>query len=540
MQQPSTATGYKSSSRQYHPSSTSGGTFNAEFSSSVPGPSDSPKRLSSSETQIPGNLTSNHQNLPTSQVFRPSHDTHYDQALGVERQPNPSFPTENHRQSHEWPTTEITGASIIRPSTSIGPKDYAGKAFRHQRLSITSPNAIESPQAHTMSHTNSLGLNRMPAQKDNSPRISSRQDVAPQNVNPVKEEEFVGGGVAEPGSQFQSPLTRPIVVSSMQKKESPRMPTVAAEPDDPVPASIETQFQAPLDRPNVLAKKESPRAPILAVDNVTLAPAHIESRVAFHSTNKQESPNFRDRGLKLGLALNPESSNSQTYSAPEQKQESPASGHRTPLNRQSQLPINPEIVNYQPTKFMKQDSPRMHGEIRMKNPGVRSSPLTSRDDLQHDPVATLNSKHDSPGANTASRKQSNDITYPLETRLGSEETHKIPSTGSGNAITTPQTKIHRNLPSTMGPRHDVETQPSITSTSSVLLGNVQPSQPRSWAPSTDTTVNRIAPLPPTITARSSLPKSSEDTYSRFEGIFFSTLSLSYFGVKSSNYCSSSR
>ena len=530
MQRPSTVTGYKSSSKQYHPSSTSGGTFNASSFSAFPGPSDSPKRLSSSETQIHGDLISNHQDLPTSQVFHPSRDTHYDQALGTERQPNPSFPIESHPRSHEWPTPEVIGASITRPSTSTGSKqDYAGKTPRHQGLSITLPNTIESAQAHPMSHTNGPGSNRMLAQKDISPGISSRQHVAVQNLNPVKEEQLAGGAVVEHGSQFQGPLARPTVVS-MQKKESPRIPMVVA--DHPIPASFETQFQGPLDRPTMVSvmKKESPRAPILAGDSATLVPENIETRVTFHPTNKQESPNLRDRGLKLVPALNLETSNSQTYGAPEQKQESPASGRRTPLNRQSQLPNIPEVVHSQPTKFIKQDSPRVHGEIRMKNPGVRSSPLSSRDDLQYDPAATLNSKYDSHGANTASRKQSNDTTYLLEPGLSSE-THKIPTTGWSNAITAPQIKSHRNLSSTMGPRHDVETQPSTTSTSGVLPGNSysQHEQPRSWAPApTDTTDNRIVPLPLTTISGSGLLKSSEVTSSRFEGTFFLFFFYNYY------------
>lgn len=541
MQRPSTVTGYKSSSKQYHPSSTSGGTFNVTSFSTFPGPSDSPKRLSSSEAQIHGDLISNHQDLPTSQVFRPSRDTHYDQALGAERQPNPSFPIETHPRSHEWPTPEVIGASITRPSTSTGSKqDYAGKTPRHQGLSIVLPNAIESAQAYPTSHTNGSGSNRMQAQKDNSPGISSRQHVAAHNVNPVKEEQLAGGAVVERGSQFQGPLARPTVVS-MQKKESPRMPMVVA--DHPVPASIETQFQGPLDRPPMVSvmKKESPRAPILAGDSVTLVPENIETRVTFHPTNKQESPNLRDRGLKPVLTLNSETSNSQTYGAPEQKQESPASGRRTPLNRQSQLPNIPEVVHYQPTKFIKQDSPRMHGEIRMKNPGVRSSPLTSLDDLQYDPAAALNSKYDNPGTNTVSRKQSNDATYLLEPGFSSEEGHKIPTTGWSNAITAPQIKIHRHLSSAMGPKHDVETQPSTTSTSGVFPGNSysQHEQPRSRAPaSTDTTDNRITPLPFTTASRSGNLKSSDDTYSRFEGSFF----LFFFIItifEFTNYCSSS-
>jgi hypothetical protein len=119
----------------------------------------------------------------------------------------------------------------------------------------------------------------------------------------------------------------------------------------------------------------------------------------------------------------------------------------------------------------------------------------------------------------------------LETGLGSEETQKNLSTGWSNAITAPQTKIDRNLPSTMAPRHDVETQPSTTSTSGVFPGNSYPqhSQLRSWAPpSTDTTDNRIAPLPLITTSRSGLPKSSEDNYSRLEGIFFSFIIIIIF------------
>ncbi|KIM49197.1 hypothetical protein M413DRAFT_21461 [Hebeloma cylindrosporum] len=526
VQRPSTVTGYKGSSRQYNPSSTSAGIVNADHYSSVPGTSDSPKRLSSSENQIPRDLTSNQQ-PPTSQVFPPSRDTHYEQAHGAEKQPPPSFPIENHPRSREWPTPEMTGASITRPSTTTGSRqDYAGKALRHQGVSTASPDATESAPAHSMSHTNNPGSNKILAQKDTSPGISSRQHVAPQNVNPVKEERVAGGGATEPGYQFQGPLARSTVVSSTQKKESPRMPMPAAVPDNPLPTSIETQFQSPLDRPAMVStmKKESPRAPILSVDSITLVPAKNEPRVPFHSTSKQESPNFRDRGLKLGPAHNPETSNSQTSGAPEQKQGSPASGQRTfptPLNRQTQLPINPEIVNYQPTKVMKQDSPRMDKmdkEIRTKNPGVRSSPLTSRDDLQHDPAATLNSKYESSGPNMASRKQSNDATHFLETGLGSEEIHKIPSTGWSNPTPAPQTKIHRNLP-TMGPRHDVETRPTTTSPLGPLPGNSYShhEQSRSWAPpSTDAADNRIHPFPTTTTSRPSLPKPSEDASTRFE------------------------
>ena len=533
MQRPSTVTGYKSSSKQYHPSSTSGTTFIADSVNPIPRPSDSPKRLSSSETQIPGNLISNHQDLPT-QAFRPSRDSHYDQAPGPEGQPNPSFPSENHPRSREWPTPEMAGASTIRPSTSTGYKqDYAGKTLRHQGLSTT--NTIESAQAHPVSHANSLGLNRMLGQQDNSPRISSRQHVVPQNVNLVKEEQFARGGMAEPGSQLQGSLAQATMVPSMQKKESPRMPILVAEPDNPVPTTIEARVHGPLDRPTMVSvmKKESPRATLVA-DSVTLLPANIETRASFHSTNKRGSPN--SRSLKLGPTLNSETSNLQTSGAPEQKQESPASGQRTfptPLNRQSQLPINAENVNHQPTKFIKQDSPRMHGEIRTKNHGVRSSPLTSRDDLQHDPPATFGSKYDSPGAITASRKQSNGMTF-VDTGPGSEETHKAPTTGWSNASTAPQTtqvKGYRNLPST-GPRHEGETQ--LNASSSVLPGNnySQHEQHRPWAPpSTDITDSRIPPLPLTTTSRSGLPKSSENNHNRFEGI----KSLC-FGVASTNYC----
>jgi len=332
--------------------------------------------------------------------------------------------------------------------------------------------------------------------------------------------------VAEPGSQFQSPLARPTAVLSMPKKESTRMPFLPAEQDILVPTSIETQFQNPVNRPTAVStmKKESPRVPILAADNDTLVPASIEPRVTSHSTNKQESPNFRDRGLKLVPALNSEPFNLQTSGKLEQKPESPVSGQRTfstPLNRQSQLPINPEIVNYQSTKSMKQDSPQMHGEGRTRNAGIKSSPLTSRDDLQYDPSGTLTNQ-DSPGTNRATRKQGNDSTYPSETGLASEQTHKVPTTGWSNATTASQTKNHRNLPS-MGLKYDPENQPRTTSTLGLLPGVnfSQPEQPVSWDPSSTktSTVDRIAPSPLAVPPRTGLPKPSEDLSSRLEGFF---------------------
>jgi len=166
IQRPSTATGHKIGSRQYHPSSISPGTFSAEPSISIPAPLDSPNRLRSPE-QI--DHISN-QNPPTNyRVFRPSHDTHYDQAHGGDRQPNPSLAIEHQPRSQEWSTQGMIGASISRPSTSIGfRQDSAGKTPRQQGLSITSPTTIESSQAYPMSQTNSIGLSKTQAQKENS------------------------------------------------------------------------------------------------------------------------------------------------------------------------------------------------------------------------------------------------------------------------------------------------------------------------------------------------------------------------------------
>jgi hypothetical protein len=136
--------------------------------------------------------------------------------------------------------------------------------------------------------------------------------------------------------------------------------------------------------------------------------------------------------------------------------------------------------------------------------------------LQHDPSGTP-TKQDGPGTNKATRKQGNDLGYPSETGLASEQTHKGPIAGWSNATTLSQIKTYRNLPS-MGLRHDPENQPSTLGPSP---GNnfSQPEQPVSWAsPSTKTgTVDRIAPSPLVTAPRLSVPKTAEDPSSRFEG-----------------------